>query len=311
MGGSSIGVLNNFIPVKSPFAKNAWRNGLCCVYFLIPAIIEFYKLRKTINYSSVLTLKKYKNILLAQFMQVLWVFGLTYASSRTIQSHAYLINNTHGLFIVVINLIIGKEVLRGEIKGLFFAIFGCIVILLDPQAHRTASETGLVQSPLIPNLINLSSAFLGAIYFLINAKNVNSLPIMSLVLFQNIHLWVINSTLAKILSPSGITIEYFSTDMNIGCLGFFDPRIALIAFIPFGILCSVMGSAGYTISLLFYSPLVVSNAFLIEPLVAQLLGFYFGFDDFPGIMTFIGAIFTITGLIFIDRASRKTCKQSE
>ena len=99
--------------------------------------------------------------------------------------------------------------------------------------------------------------------------------------------------------------------MNIGCLGFFDPRIALIAFITFGILCSVMGSAGYTISLLFYSPLVVSNAFLIEPLVAQLLGFYFGFDDFPGIMTFIGAIFTIAGLIFIDRASRQTCKQSE
>ena len=56
--------------------------------------------------------------------------------------------------------------------------------------------------------------------------------------------------------------------MNKGCLGFFDPDIALIAFIPFGLLCSVMGSAGYTISLLFFSPLVVSNAFLIEPVIA-------------------------------------------
>jgi hypothetical protein len=74
--------------------------------------------------------------------------------------------------------------------------------------------------------------------------------------------------MAKLFSPPDIQIEYFSTDMYTGCLGFFDPRIALIAFIPFGILCSIMGSAGYTISLLFYSPLVVSNAFLIEPIVA-------------------------------------------
>ena len=40
LGGSSIGVMNNYIPVDSPFAKNAWRNGLVCVYFVIPAIIE-------------------------------------------------------------------------------------------------------------------------------------------------------------------------------------------------------------------------------------------------------------------------------
>lgn len=76
-------------------------------------------------------------------MQVFWVFGLTYASSKTIQSHAYLINNTHGLFIVVINLIIGKEVLHGEFKGLFLALFGCLGILLDPNAHRAGSESAI------------------------------------------------------------------------------------------------------------------------------------------------------------------------
>lgn len=221
-----------------------------------------------INYREILTLKRYLILLATLCMQVFWVFGLTYASSRTIQSHAYLINNTHGLFIVLINFVIGVKVLPGEFRGLLFALFGCIIILSDPLAHRKAEENGLVQSPLIPNLVNLTSAFFGGIYFLMNSFNVNSLPIISLVLFQNIHLWVINSTMAHIFSPPDVHIEYFSTDMYTGCLGIFDRRIAFIAFIPFGILCSIMGSAGYTISLMFYSPLVVSNAFLIEPIVA-------------------------------------------
>lgn len=111
--------------------------------------------------------------------------------------------------------------------------------------------------------------------------------------------------MAKVFAPPDIHFEYFSTNMYTGCLGFFDKRIALIAFLPFGILCSIMGSAGYTISLMFYSPLVVSNAFLIEPIVAQLLGFYMGFDEFPGPLTFLGAFFTLLGLLFIDKASRE------
>jgi hypothetical protein len=98
-----------------------------------------------------------------------------------------------------------------------------------------------------------------------NAKNVSCMPIVSLVLFQNVHLFLINSFLAKYSNPN---IQILSFDMDIGCLGFFDPRIAFIAFVPFGIFCSIMGSAGYVICLLFYSPLVVSNAYLIEPFIA-------------------------------------------
>ena len=176
MGGSSIGVMNNYIPVESPFAKNAWRNGLVCVYFIIPAIIENLWVKATFK----LTLESYLRILFTMFMQVFWVFGLTYASSRTIQSHAYLINNVHGLFMVVLNYFLGQKVLRGEFKGMLFAMVGCIIILSDPQALR---KEEFQSSPLIPNIINLMSAFFGALYFLLNAQNVNSMPIISLVLF--------------------------------------------------------------------------------------------------------------------------------
>lgn len=124
---------------------------------------------------------------------------------------------------------------------------------------------------------------------------------MSLIFFQNLHLWFLNSIVAKVANPD---IIMFSMDKDVGCLGFLDPKIAWISFMYFGIFSSVMGSAGYVMCLLYYSPLVVSNAYLIEPLIAQLLSYFLNIDHFPSYITFIGGIFIIIGIRLIDQASR-------
>ena len=134
-------------------------------------------------------------ILITCCCQVLWTSGLLYASSRTIQSHAYVLNNVHGLFIVLIGFFQGEDVTKKEWKGLLIQIIGCILMMVDPSAQRIG-EIG--SSPVVPDLINLCSAFFGAVYFLINAKNVSSLPVMSLIFFMNIHFFIINSCLAII-----------------------------------------------------------------------------------------------------------------
>lgn len=93
-------------------------------------------------------------------------------------------------------------------------------------------------------------------------------------------------------------------DKDTGCLGFFDRDILFIAFVPFGIFSSVMGSAGYVMCLLFYSPLVVSNAYLIEPLIAQIMSYSLHIDDCPGPLTFVGGFFVVIGIMLIDKANR-------
>ena len=118
------------------------------------------------------------------------------------------------------------------------------------------------------------------------------------------HLWTLNSLLAKFTSDQKDGIEIFSMDKDTGYLGFFDPKIMFIAFIPFGIFSSVMGSAGYVMCLLFYSPLVVSNAYLIEPLIAQMMSYSLGIDNCPGPLTFVGGIFVVIGIMLIDKANR-------
>lgn len=59
---------------------------------------------------------------------------MLYAASRTIQAHAYVISNLHGLFIVIIGFFSGVKIMKGEVIGLFVAIAGCFMIMLDPNA---------------------------------------------------------------------------------------------------------------------------------------------------------------------------------
>jgi len=76
-------------------------------------------------------------------------------------------------------------------------------------------------------------------------------------------------------------------------------------------LASFFGNAGYTLSLLFYSPLVVSNASLVEPLLAETLGFVLGLDALPGLLTLIGTVFAIYGIVQIERGSRERLENQD
>ena len=78
LGGSSIGVVSNYIPIECPFAKNAWRAGIICVYFFLPFLYEIYSIskKKTTKIENVYTFRKYLFFLATLVMQALWVFGL-------------------------------------------------------------------------------------------------------------------------------------------------------------------------------------------------------------------------------------------
>ena len=166
IGGSSIGTLANFIPVRTSFAKNAWRSGIVAFMFLIPAIVEYFYKRKEISYSSLITLKQYGFLLLTLICQVLWCFGLIYASLNTIQSQAYVFNNVHGLYIVMISYFLGVIPNRLEWFGVIAALIGCALMIFDPSAGRSNNE---IETSIWPGMIDLGSAFFGALYFLMSA----------------------------------------------------------------------------------------------------------------------------------------------
>lgn len=79
----------------------------------------------------------------------------------------------------------------------------------------------------------------------------------------------------------------------------------------YAIFASFFGSAGYTLSLLFFTPLVTCNAYLIEPIIAQTLGYAFGLDSMPGSMTAVGTLFAIFGIFQIEKGSKARLRDTD
>ena len=120
------------------------------------------------------------------------------------------------------------------------------------------------------------------------------MPICLLILVMNMHTFMINSLMAKSVNPQ---IEIFSFNRETGCLGFLNVHNEVLPLLGYSVFSSFFGSAGYVLCLLFFSPLVTSNAYLLEPFFAQLLGFLLGLDKLPGLMTGIGTLFAIAGIM--------------
>ena len=72
--------------------------------------------------------------------QVVWTAGLIYGSMNLIQSHAYVFNNIHGLFVVFIIYLMGQRPVIKEWQGVALALIGCALMLFDPKAERESSS---------------------------------------------------------------------------------------------------------------------------------------------------------------------------
>ena len=96
--------------------------------------------------------------------------------------------------------------------------------------------------------------------------------------------------------------QFFSTNPMSGGLGLFTQDFS--AVVSFSLSAGFFGNVGYVISLLFFSPVIVSAVFLFEPALGQLLSYFAGIDEFPGWMTWSGTACVFFGILLIQRADR-------
>lgn len=93
----------------------------------------------------------------------------------------------------------GVKVTRKETIGILMSLIGCIGLVADPKAERTA-EGNL--NPIVAMFIDLSSAAFGAGFLILSAKNAKLLPIFLLIFVMQIQLFLINGVIAAFFEPN-------------------------------------------------------------------------------------------------------------
>ena len=83
------------------------------------------------------------------------------------------------------------------------------------------------------------------------------------------------------------TAEFFSFG-NQGIFGFLHPNNFYWSFCVYGFMGGFWGICGYILAMKYYPPTVAVNCLLLEPLISQLLGVYWGIDEVPGLLTWLG-----------------------
>lgn len=88
-----------------------------------------------------------------------------------------------------------------------------------------------------------------------------------------------------------VSLEGAQLDMSDkGIFGFLRLDNAVISFLGNGIVCTFFGVYGYIWALKYFSSVFVMNLVLIEPVIAQVVGVFFGTDEWPGWMTWLGVV---------------------
>jgi drug/metabolite transporter (DMT)-like permease len=97
----------------------------------------------------------------------------------------------------LIGAFVGTRPSRYEMLGVLLALVGCLFMISDPKAGRESDETASI----LPAIVDACSAFFGALYFIMSARNVKEIPICLLIFLMSLHTFMINSTIAKIQNP--------------------------------------------------------------------------------------------------------------
>jgi hypothetical protein len=130
-------------------------------------MIELYRRRHLPSTKNIFTLKTQFPLIICGICNALWGSGLFYAAKYCVQSHTSVLHNMQGIFIVLINLIMGIKPVRQEYYGVVCVIVGCTAMISDPKAVRTDG----VEASVFIYAIAFFTCMFGAIFFLVSSKN--------------------------------------------------------------------------------------------------------------------------------------------
>lgn len=218
-----------------------------------------------------------------------WVWSL----DNTSLVHSLLFVNTHPLVVVAVMPFLGEVVRRGHIRGVALGFGGATISLMD------LGDGGQV------SLVGDFAAFIGAVtvvgYILVGRqlRSKRGMPIF---------IYAFPVTLAAGIWLSFATVLFEGTSFSAvepsgSLFGWSDPIwIVWIAYLSLG--PGLCGHTGVNTVLRWISPIVVSIAMLMEPVLGAIIGWLWTDEVVLGLPTVLGGLMMMAGAITVTLQER-------
>ena len=218
-----------------------------------------------------------------------WVWSL----DNTSLVHSLLFVNTHPLVVVAVMPFLGEVVRRGHIRGVALGFGGATISLMD------LGDGGQV------SLVGDFAAFVGAVtvvgYILVGRqlRSKRGMPIF---------IYAFPVTLAAGIWLSFATVLFEGTSISSvepsgSLFGWSDPIwIVWIAYLSLG--PGLCGHTGVNTVLRWISPIVVSIAMLMEPVLGAIIGWLWTDEVVLGLPTMLGGLMMMAGAITVTLQER-------
>ena len=285
---SSAGIVLQQMSEVPPILRASWRmQGTALI--LLPGFL--YQISRNSGFE--LNRNDAKLILASSLFLAVHFGSWVWSLDNTSLVHSLLFVNTHPLVVVAVMPFLGEVVRRGHIRGVVLGFGGATISLMD------LGDGGQV------SLVGDFAAFVGAVtvvgYILVGRqlRSKRGMPIFiyAFPVTLSAGIWL---SFATVLFE-GTSIS--SVEPSSSLFGWSDPIwIVWIAYLSLG--PGLCGHTGVNTVLRWISPIVVSIAMLMEPVLGAIIGWLWTDEVVLGLPTVLGGLMMMAGAITVTLQER-------
>ena len=296
---SSAGAVFQLMDDVPPLLRASWRFQLTTLMMAPLCFIQYRGARHDQTFMSNLMSQETRYILFGSGISLglhmgAWVWSL----DNTSLTHSLLFVTIHPLIIVFGALLLRKYVPKQQVFGASIGFLGGGIALLGISAETDVTLLGDL------------AAIIGAVavvgYLIAGRKLRQWMPLF-------VYTVPVTGVAAILLGIMSMIIEGSTFSMSqedISIFGWMSSSwifyVLFLAAFP-----GIVGHAGISAVLRWFPPIIVSVAYLFEPLIGSIIGWLLGTTGIPSLWTWVGAIVLIIGTVLVIKGDEAHLTQKE
>ena len=294
-GVSSAGALFQHVDAVPPLLRASWRLQLTSIVLLPLFLYQLQTIEKDVavefETKRTWTLLSLSGLALAAHFGA-WVASL----DETTLTHSLLFVTAHPLVIVVGMLLFASQIeavrlpYRMETVGALICFVGAAITLMD-----TGSSQGDQTTTVFGDMLAFGGAVFVVGYIVVGRILRTWLPIF-------LYAFPVTLIAAVLLLPFSWWLEQGFGEF--GATGWTDGEF-FVWFLLLALVAGLLGHTGLNTCLRYISPLIVSVAVTLEPVLGSIIGWVFFDAGIPGKWTWLGGLVLMAGLMTVVVASEQ------